>query len=377
MITKFHIDNFKSLVNFSMPCHALTCLIGMNNTGKSTILQAIDFVGCIASGNVSQWLKDRAWKIKEIKSQFKRQYKITFKLHFILQDNNYVWEGTLKLHSLNCDTERIVQIGSEEDILLEVAKGSYTFSSGLKKSIDFNYEGSILASLKEQVLNDELRDIKKFLQSVKTLELLDPLLLRKRARTTEEDIGIEGEKLSAFLYNLPQKKQKAIYQHIHHLFEHFENYHIKAKRSGWKELWIIEKVSGVPGTFFPFLNTEAKHISDGFLRMLAIFSQLQTNYAVLLFDEIEDGLNHEVMEYLLDVMLKSPQQIYFTTHSPMILNFLEDEVAQNSVILVYKDYKAGGQTKTVRFFDIPQIKDKLEYMGPGEIFANVNLKQLP
>jgi len=361
-----------------MPCHALTCLIGMNNTGKSTILQAVDFVGCIASGNVSQWLKDRAWKIKEIRSQFKRQYKITFKLHFTLQGNNYVWEGTLNPHSLICNTEQIMQIGSEKNILLKVAKGSYTFAPSLKKSIDFNYEGSILASLKEQVLNDELIAIKNFLQSVKTLELLNPSLLRKRARTTQEDIGIGGEKLSAFLYNLPPKKQKVIYQHIHHLFEHFENYHIKAKRSGWKELWIDENVSGVvTDTLFPSLKTEAKHISDGFLRMLAIFSQLQTSYAVLLFDEIEDGLNHEVMEYLLDVMLQSPQQIFVTTHSPMILNFLEDEVAQNAVMLVYKDYNAGGQTNIVRFFDIPLINEKLEYMGPGEVFANVNLKELP
>jgi predicted ATPase len=360
-----------------MPCHALPCLIGMNNTGKSTILQAVDFVGCIASGNVSQWLYDRKWKIQEITSRFTKRRKITFKLHFALQNINYVWEGTLNLHSLNCDTERIEQIGAEKNIFFKVAKGSYTLPTG-KRSIDFNYEGSILASLKEQVLNDELIAIRNFFQSIKTLELLAPLLLRKRARTTEDDIGIGGEKLSAFLYNLPRKKQKVIYQHIHHLFEHFENYHIKAKRSGWKELWIIENVSGVvTDTLFPSLKTEAKHISDGFLRMLAIFSQLQTSYAVLLFDEIEDGLNHEVMEYLLDVMIQSPQQIFVTTHSPMILNFLEDEVTQNVVMLVYKDYNAGGQTNTVRFFDIPKINEKLEYMGPDEIFANVNLKQLP
>ncbi len=360
-----------------MPCHGLTCLIGMNNTGKSTILQAIDFLGSIASGNVSQWLEDREWNINEIRSQFKRQYKITFKLHFTLHGNNYVWQGILNPHSLICNTEQIIQIGAEKEICLKVAEGSYTLPAS-KRSIDFNYEGSIVASLKEQVLNDELIAIKNFLQSVKTLELLNPSLLRKRARTTQEDIGIGGEKLSAFLYNLPPKKQKAIYQHIHHLFDHFEGYYIKAKRSGWKELWINEYVTfGGHRMLFAPLETEAKHISDGFLRMLAIFSQLQTSYAVLLFDEIEDGLNHEVMEYLLDTMLKSPQQIFFTTHSPMILNFLEDEVAQNAVMLVYKDYKAGGRTNTVRFFDIPQIKDKLEYMGPGEVFANVNLKQLP
>ena len=48
MIRKFEIDNFKSLVDFSlpMPPNALgrfVCLIGLNGAGKSTVLQALDF----------------------------------------------------------------------------------------------------------------------------------------------------------------------------------------------------------------------------------------------------------------------------------------------------------------------------------------------
>ncbi len=66
----------------------------------------------------------------------------------------------------------------------------------------------------------------------------------------------------------------------------------------------------------------------------------------------------------------------FTTHSPMILNFLDDAVAQKSVILVYKDFLTG-KTKACNFFEIHEIRERLEYMGPGEVFANVSLKKLP
>jgi len=97
---------------------------------------------------------------------------------------------------------------------------------------------------------------------------------------------------------------------------------------------------------------------------------------VLLFDEIEDGLNHEVMEYLMDEMVRATQQIFLTTDSPMILNFLDDDIAKKSVMLVYRDSQTG-KTQTYKFFDIPRIREKLEYMGPGEVFANASLKELP
>jgi len=35
-VTNFHIDNFKSLVDFDLPMAKLTCLIGLNGSGKST-----------------------------------------------------------------------------------------------------------------------------------------------------------------------------------------------------------------------------------------------------------------------------------------------------------------------------------------------------
>ena len=43
MFKKLEIDNFKSLVNFSMEFTPMTVIIGNNATGKSSILQAIDF----------------------------------------------------------------------------------------------------------------------------------------------------------------------------------------------------------------------------------------------------------------------------------------------------------------------------------------------
>jgi len=220
----------------------------------------------------------------------------------------------LNLSSLSCGSEQIARTNSEQTILLRVEKGFYHLGD-IKKSIDFEYEGSVLGVLKEQVLGAELIRIRHFLRSVKTLELLNPMLLRKRAGTAEGDLGIGGEKLSAFLYTLPEEKKQHIHKQMQRLFDEFDDYDIKARHSGWKELRIYERFENLSENgLFPLpSSTEAKHVSDGFLRILAIFSQLQTDHSVLLFDEIEDGLNHEVMEYLMDEMVRATQQIFLTT----------------------------------------------------------------
>jgi hypothetical protein len=63
-----------------------------------------------------------------------------------------------------------------------------------------------------------------------------------------------------------------------------------------------------------------------------------------------------------------------TTHSPMILNYLEDEVAREGVIYLYRTRE--GRTQAVRFFAIPSIAEKLAVMGPGEAFADTDLPAL-
>ncbi|NOQ35510.1 MAG: AAA family ATPase, partial [Methylococcaceae bacterium] len=145
-------------------------------------------------------------------------------------------------------------------------------------------------------------------------------------------------------------------------------YKTSTLRSGWKKLSIEESYGN------QVLNTEARHINDGMLRLMAILAQTQTEHSFLLFDEIENGINPELIEQLVNWLIEAPQQILVTTHSPMILNYLEDEQAEKSVILIYKTPE--GYTRSKRFFDIPAMKEKLSALGVGEVFIDTDLNAL-
>ena len=122
------------------------------------------------------------------------------------------------------------------------------------------------------------------------------------------------------------------------------------------------------------IETEARHINDGLLRVLAILAQAASDRSLILLDEIENGINPEIVEALVDALLASPQQMLVTTHSPMILNYLPDDTARQALQFVYKN--PAGPTRVRPFFSIERIARKLEVMGPGEAFVDTDLEAL-
>jgi hypothetical protein len=77
---------------------------------------------------------------------------------------------------------------------------------------------------------------------------------------------------------------------------------------------------------------------------------------------------------VVNTLVSARQQVLVTTHSPMILNFLEDPIAKAGVAYLYKTHR--GHTKSIPFFSIPSLARKLTVMGPGEAFADTNLTAL-
>jgi AAA15 family ATPase/GTPase len=115
-------------------------------------------------------------------------------------------------------------------------------------------------------------------------------------------------------------------------------------------------------------------MNDGFLRLIAVLAELTTDHSMVMFDEIENGINPELIDFLLDKLLKARQQVLVTTHSPMILNYLDDDTARRGVIYLYKTAK--GQTRSIPFFSIGSVAEKLTVLGPGEAFVDTNLTDL-
>ncbi|EIK44762.1 RecF/RecN/SMC N terminal domain, putative [Cellvibrio sp. BR] len=369
-------------MDFELNLEKFTCLVGLNGAGKSTVLQAMDFLSQLMIGNLDDWLKQRQWDSADLNSKLTSKSNINFKV--VVDHPNFgeiIWSGSVNRKSLNCTSER-VEVNKAmylrvDDAYCTIARDINTTKIlneikvphiAEKFPIVFEYQGSILSGLKESQINPALQALKNVIVEIRSLDLLSPELLRSRNKSADGKLGLGGEKLSAFIHESGFAVKEKLKSELVSVYTQLESVETKSLRSGWKQLEITERFGDQK------LKTTARHMNDGMLRLMAVLAQLEAGSDFLLFDEIENGINPELIEYLIDHLVKAKQQIVVTTHSPMILNYLEDETAKKGVVCLYKN--THGLTRAIRLFDIPSMAKKLEFMGPGEAFIDTDLTNL-
>ncbi|AYV23105.1 ATP-binding cassette domain-containing protein [Vibrio mediterranei] len=359
-------NNFKSLVDFSLPFSKFNCLVGLNGSGKSTVLQFIDFLSQQVSGHIDEWLDSRQWSARDLNSTLTKQSNITFTVELSYSGKPVIWEGSFNRTELFCTAEKITWGGKT---LLNVADGKFSLpTEDLQAPITFAYQGSILSQLRENQLPKELVAFKTFFNELNALDMLSPEMLRDQ-HISGKTLGAGGKMLSSFISNMTKEEKANLVATLKELYPSLVKVDATVQKSAGTVRLEIEEKFGEK-----IIKTEARHINDGLLRFMAIFAQLTKKQSALLLDEIENGVNPELIEKLVDSLVEANTQVIVTTHSPMILNYMEDDVARAGVVYLYKN--AQGATQAIRLFDIPSMQRKLKFMGPGEAYEDTILENL-
>lgn len=420
MLTHFYIDNFKSLVDFNLPLSRFNCLIGLNGAGKTTLLQALDFASHVMSGEVQKWLDARGWSAADLKNKFSKKRNIELSMTFrVGESTDLIWKAIFNPQRLACTRESVIQhsVALAKDgepirfrVLFELRDGKYfcqryadellelaapqdindfgldvleapNVQSLHQYGIPFSYQGSLLSQLKSDGLSAPLQHIKHIVAAIRSLDLLSPEQLRRKTRLVDlaDDIGSGGQQLGAFIHQLKANEREQLLNALQRYYPQVTQIHTSVLRGGAVKLALHESYQTYlneqqPQLLPNDLVTEARHINDGMLRLLAILAQQFSPYQFVLFDEIENGVNPEITEALVDALVHSPKQLLVTTHSPLVLNYLYDEVARESVVLIYK--RQDGVTRAVRFFDVPMAADRLECLSPGESMLDLPLQRV-
>lgn len=376
------IDNFKSLRDCTIGFNrSITCFVGLNGSGKSTVLQALSFLAAIMQNNVSGWLDTRHWLKSELKSKLSAEYGFSGLIRFNIvieadSGREIYWDAKFNVSELKCTEERIYsfqpnQSNEQSDPVEHFwVKGSFwgTYKDNKLKrnAIIHRYEGSILASLKDDLLDDECTFVRDVVSSLKSMDLLNPISMRSGSRKTKlSDIGDSGENIASFLNTFSfDTVNSKITPQLQKFFSTLIQVSTKKKRFGWVELNMKEHFQGADIEF------NARHCNDGMLRILGIVSELQCPASILCFDEIENGISIDICSLLVRMLEASGKQIIITTHNMLLVNWLHDECMR----LVFKN--DNGATKICRFADIPSVKEHLELLGAGDAILYLTLSQV-
>jgi predicted ATPase len=403
MLKRLYIDNFKSLSEFSLPADGgdlpqFVCLVGLNGSGKSTVLQALDFLSRLVAGDMSSWMSARKWENSQLVSKFSKKRTITFSMEF--EDETFGtlrWAGAYNVLEGRCVSEELEIINEDSNILptssFKYEKGVIRDHENKKIEVTSEHSGSIFSSIRSSVLGKKGRYapiiLKYYLSGVKSLELLSPSAMRAPSRDAV-DVGMGGKRLAAFINGLSKKEKSALQVELSKFYPALSKISARSSQYGWKRIFVSER-------FGADLEFDARHVNDGLLRIAAIVAQTVAEerlpedvskggnledlgnpehkaYQFVLLDEIENGINPELVSRLVKYLTQVRQQVFVTTHSPLILNFLDDDTAKKSVFLLYR--KKSGASSVVRLFSLPQAGERLAVMGAGEAYLDMGLEEI-
>ena len=385
MIKTFNVDNFKSLNNLSINLQPMTVIVGNNATGKSSILQAIDFVcGCV-NDDFSVLLERRGWTVDNIRSKFIRSgtARISFGVEVVLEEPvnttlkwGMVLQPNVAKNQLHLVSEEIVDLDTKET-LVQYKASAGGWIKGDKEELSIMPNFVITSSCLKVIqhlhgVDSRLNRLVDFFDNSESFEMLAPDNMRLSSRGVVKNIGETGKNLPSFIRQMSAEQKN--------------NFMSKLKRiMGARISDVSASVKGKPG--WTLINVKehydtgdvefsSKEISDGILRVLAFIaiSEIEPANAIFLLDEVENGINSDYAEAMIDVLSEiyeeSRHQLVLTTHSTVFLDYVKPE----QIVLLYRDQ--NGSTRADNLFDSKEIRDKLEYMYPGEILLKMSQKEI-
>ncbi|MGL5027029.1 MAG: AAA family ATPase, partial [Shewanella oncorhynchi] len=260
MLTHFEIDNFKSLVGFSLPLSRFNCLIGLNGAGKTTVLQALDFASHVMSGEVRAWLDARGWSAADLTSRLGNKSNIELALELDIDGLLLRWEATFNRVRLACTREEVkvrnsvLEGARQYEIIVRVDGAIYELKSGKYwhrsesadpsqwNEIPFIYEGSLLSQLKDNQLSPLLRALRERIKAIRSLDLLSPEQLRHKTKLSElrDDIGSGGQQLGAFIHQLKPAEREQLLLTLQRYYPQVTKIHTSVLRGGAIKLELHE-----------------------------------------------------------------------------------------------------------------------------------------
>ncbi len=386
MITRGYVNNFKSLMDFSITLNNMNVIIGKNFTGKSSFLQAMDFVFGSARDDFNIWLERRGLRVESIKSKFGNSNKMTFINEFEIEDENgncHKLEWTLEVNAviakkeLSLLSEKIVSDNGDE--LLKYNKSELAlYVMGEDMVGNFSNSGLVFKSSTLKNLRDVkgidyrlnlfISEIDKF----KSFDMLTPENMRLSSRGTSDVIEANGRNLPAFIKKMNPEQKMNFSDKVHWLLNgKISEVGTETKgQPGWTQIIVDENYDGRN------IKINSKEMSDGMIRLLAFvaITEMTSKGSIFMLDEIENGINSEyaekVMRLLNNTCREKNVQMVITTHSTVMMDYVDPD----SLIMIYR--KKDGTSKAIKLLDNQTFKEKAEYMYPGEIILNNDIEKV-
>ena len=341
MISKVTIENFKSVVDVSLPLGRFNLLIGANGCGKSNILEGIVLGAAASSDKLDyEYFGNRGIRIVEPRFMLPAFENINAQGIFISvfdEDNNpssfdIIYEKEAKPARWMNRNKYIKNLDKEF-----FGHGTPFDANNLRGYIQSKLGEDYPVNFRINVNQDGMRimpfnsDLEQFL-----IYSLEESILRKADDSNRTyPLGLHGEGLFAYLKGLSQRPEgKAIFNEIKEnlkVLDWFDDMEVPSGQLSM-EFNLKLKDSYLDETINSF---DQRSTNEGFLYLLFYLTLVISDETPRFFaiENIDTAFNpklcREVTSRLIDLARKHDKQIIATTHNAAVLdgmNIFEDDV---------------------------------------------------
>lgn len=377
MITELHIENLKCLRDVTLSFAPFTVLIGANDSGKSSILDAIRILGRTAKHTIPAafgvqpkeqgaadslfFRGDTTQRIvlsARAKSEIPFSYRLELSRTLTPLEEQFQSESGLTI-SLK---EGHVEIADQENLIAEgpLRADASALYSALQTADREDLHGMIQSLANSERYHFDTRDLRK-----PSAPELAPML------------SPSGDNLAAVLDDLltgpDREAARALESSLCEAFPALSGIALKTlSLEGGRVLRGIELP--LVGSGKRAFGVPSAHASDGALLMTAFLALAHGNTPdILLLEEPAAGLHPNTIPRLVEIFRlmsrgelgQGPRQVIVATHNPVFLN----SVSPSEVRLLQREPKLG--TRALMLSEIPNIERLLFGVGIGDIWQKL------
>ncbi|MCY1008191.1 AAA family ATPase [Nannocystis pusilla] len=372
MLARLHVQNFKCLRDVDIAFGPFTVLIGPNDSGKSSILDALRILGRTMREPLADIFRgDDEWRHLAWKGTNVSSFALEVGYKNGPQERTY----KLVLSALNVFEEHISEDNAGPVHVFKVPRRAGT-------RLRDHAGGAFVPSIKGSNIAAD-HSLRSFYGSHKSdlhalVEIpryhLNPEHLRSTAPTLRDAVlAPTGDNLVAVLDRLISGPDRSVIvrleKALHEAIPTIRGISLPAVagQAGTKTLeFVLDNAQNGPPVTIP-----CAHASDGAMLLTAFLAlAFSDEPGMILVEEPENGLHPSRLREVVEMLRKistgavgnTPRQVIVTTHSPLLLNYTQPE----EVRIVQRDRERG--TIVTPMSDVPDVHELLDEFGTGELW---------
>ncbi len=375
MLTRLRIENYKALRAVEISLTPIHAIIGPNDSGKTSILEALYALASSAEKGIDAWFPG-IWEGADLVWQRNPATSVVFEATIVTESETVTYTLSMKFgmesRRVALESERLT---SGQRILFGKSNPNQTRPRATAEGDKAGLGEDAYRHAGE--LRDAIRGVHMYRWDPRFLRL--PAATDSNWRFKMEPTGFGLVRCLEDILGDDRSRFTELEQRFRKLFPEFKSIKFvtqpafRTRETFARDVPSLQNVEG-KGLAFQLQEGEAllpaSQVSDGVLLVLAYLAilYLPEPPRFLLIEEPENGIHpkrlQEVIRILRSLVEEQDRtQVIMTTHSP----YLIDEMQPEEVTLCSK--RDDGSVQTHRLSTIPAVKKQLDLFTLGEIWS--------